>query len=78
MSDTPETNDTNPHPIHDAVFGAGFGDDPDGFFNDTPPGAIGENVNYIGIAAAPERNQPMRTVGDSDQGDRQPDGGRRR
>lgn len=62
------------HPIHDEVFGA----DPDGFYNDTPPGAIGENVNYVGIAAQPERNQPMRNVGDSDQGDRQPDGGRRR
>lgn len=74
MSRRQETDFNTNHPIHDAV----FGNDPDGFFNDTPPGAIGDNVNYIGIAAAPERNQPMRNVGDSDQGDRQPDGGRRR
>jgi hypothetical protein len=63
-----------PHPIHDEIFGK----DPDGFVNDTPPGAIGERVNIIGIAAQPERNQPMRGVGDTDQGDRQPDGDRRR
>jgi hypothetical protein len=62
------------HPIHDAIFGS----DPDGFVNDTPPGAIGDNVNIIGTAVQPERNQPMRNVGDTDQGDRQPDGGRRR
>lgn len=62
------------HPIHDQIFGS----DPDGFVNDTPPGAIGQNVNIIGTAVQPERNQPMRNVGDTDQGDRQPDGGRRR
>jgi len=62
------------HPIHDAIFGS----DPDGFYNDTPPGAIGENVNQIGIAVQPEGFQPMRNVGDTDQGDRQPLGGRRR
>ena len=62
------------HPIHDSVFGS----DPDGFVNDTPPGAIGERVNVVGVAAQPERNQPMRHVGDTDQGERQPDGGRRR
>ncbi|HOZ26562.1 MAG TPA: hypothetical protein PLH23_05485 [Hyphomonadaceae bacterium] len=61
------------HPIHDAIFGS----DPDGFYNDTPPGAIGENVNQIGIAVQPEGNLPMRGVGDTDQGDRQPLGGRR-
>lgn len=62
------------HPIHDAVFGS----DPDGMYNDTPPGAIGENVNIIGTAAQPEGFKPMRTFGKTDQGDRQPDGGRRR
>lgn len=62
------------HPIHDAIFGA----DPDGYVDDTPDGAIGENVNIIGSAVQPERFQPMRNLGDSDQGDRQPDGGRRR
>jgi hypothetical protein len=68
-------NDFNmDHPIHDSIFGS----DPDGFVNDTPPGAIGERVNVMGIAAQPERNQPMRGVGDTDQGDRQIDGGRRR
>ena len=46
------------HPIHDAIFGS----DPDGFYNDTPPGAIGENVNQIGIAVQPEGNLPMRDV----------------
>ena len=62
------------HPIHDTVFGS----DPDGGYNDTPRCAIGENVNYVGIAVQPESNLPMRNVGDSDQGDRQPMGGRRR
>ncbi len=65
------------HPIHDAVFGDEFGRDPDGFYNDTPRGAIAENVNSIGIAVQPERNQPMRHMGDTDQGDRQPLGQRR-
>lgn len=69
-----ETNFTENHPLHDEVFGK----DPDGFYNDTPPGAIGENVNYIGTAVQPESNQPMRNLGDTDQGDRQPVGGRRR
>ncbi len=62
------------HPIHDSI----FGNDPDGFYNDTPPGAIGERVNIMGIAAQPEGHQPMRGVGDTDQGDRQVDGTRRR
>lgn len=62
------------HPIHDAIFGM----DPDGYVNDTPLGAIGERVNIMGSAVQPERNQPMRGVGDTDQGDRQIDGGRRR
>lgn len=67
-------HDHKAHPIHDQV----FGDDPDGFVNDTPPGAIGERVNIVGTAVQPEKHEPMRGVGDSDQGDRQPDGGRRR
>jgi hypothetical protein len=61
-------------PLHDLVFGA----DPDGFVNDTPPGAIGANVNIIGSAVQLDRNQPLRHIGDSDQGDFQPGGGRRR
>jgi hypothetical protein len=69
-----QSNERREHPIHDEV----FGNDPDGFFNDTPPGAIGDSVNIIGTAVQPERNQPMRGVGDTDQGDRQIDGGRRR
>ena len=71
---THEINHSEHHPLHDEVFGKG----PKGGYNDTPPGAIGENVNYIGIAVQPEGNQPMRNLGDSDQGDRQPLGGRRR
>jgi hypothetical protein len=55
-----------------------FGANPNGTFNDTPRGAIGENVNYVGTAVQPEGNQPMRNLGDTDQGDRQPVGGRRR
>ncbi len=69
-----QTDFDREHPIHDEV----FGNDPDGFVNDTPRGAIGERVNIVGSAAQPERNQPMRGVGDTDQGDRQIDGGRRR
>jgi hypothetical protein len=70
------------HPIHDAVFGAsaaneGFGEDPDGMFNDTPRGAIGENVNMLGSASQPEGFKPMRHLGKTDQGERQPLGGRR-
>jgi hypothetical protein len=80
MARPDDMNFNEDHPIHDSVFGPDkiFGSDPDGFVNDTPRGAIGERVNIIGIAAAPEGYQPMRTVGDTDQGDRQPDGGRRR
>lgn len=69
-----EINYHEHHPLHDEVFGK----DPEGGYKVTPPGAIGENVNYIGTAVQPEGNQPMRNVGDSDQGDRQPIGGRRR
>ena len=61
-------------PLHDAVFGT----DPDGFVNDTPSGAIGSNVNIIGSAVQLDRNQPLRHIGDSDAGDFQPGGGRRR
>jgi hypothetical protein len=64
-------------PLHDQVFG--FDDEgPAPEVDDTPPGAIRGNVYIPGIAAQPEKNQPMRNVGDTDQGDRQPDGGRRR
>lgn len=74
MARRADTDYATHHPIHDEVFGV----DPDGMFNDTPPGAIGENVNYIGTAVQPEKFQPMRNLGDTDQGDRQIDGGRRR
>lgn len=61
-------------PLHEAV----FGNDPDGFVNDTPRGAIGENVN-LGLGGVQlDSNQPLRHIGDSDQGDFQPGGGRRR
>jgi hypothetical protein len=61
-------------PLHESVFGS----DPDGFVNDTPRGAIGANVNIIGSAVQLDRNQPLRHIGDSDQGDFQPDNLRRR
>ncbi|MFT3725676.1 MAG: hypothetical protein QM773_19110 [Hyphomonadaceae bacterium] len=61
-------------PLHEQV----FGNDPDGFVNDTPRGAIGENVN-LGLGGVQlDSNQPLRHIGDSDQGDFQPGGGRRR
>ena len=41
-------------------------------------GAIAENVNITRVAVQAEGHLPMRSVGDTDQGDRQPDGGRRR
>jgi hypothetical protein len=55
-----------------------FGQDEEAEVDDTPPGAGRREVNIIGTAVQPEKNQPMRNVGDTDQGDRQPDGGRRR
>ena len=61
-------------PLHDQVFGA----NPDGGVNDTPKGAIGDNVNLGFPAVQLDRNQPLRHIGDSDQGDFQPGGGRRR
>ena len=60
--------------IHEEV----FGEDDDAMVDDTPPGAGRRAVNPIGTAVQPEGFQPMRNVGDTDQGDRQPDGGRRR
>jgi hypothetical protein len=60
--------------IHEQV----FGEDDEALVDDTPPGASRRDVNPIGVAVQPERFQPMRGVGDTDQGDRQPDGGRRR
>lgn len=39
--------------LHEQVFGS----DPDGFVNDTPQGAIGENVNH-GFQRRPARPQP--------------------
>jgi len=61
-------------PLHEAV----FGNDPDGGFNDTPPGAIGENVNFVGGGVQLDNHSPLRHIGDSDAGDFQPGGGRRR
>ena len=61
-------------PLHEEVFGHA----PDGVVNDTPKGAIGANVNLGFPAVQLDRNQPLRHIGDSDQGDFQPGGGRRR
>jgi hypothetical protein len=55
-----------------------FGTDEEADVDDTPPGAGRREVNPIGTAVQPEGNRPMRHLGDTDQGDRQPDGGRRR
>lgn len=63
-------------PIHDSVFGDH--NEQDQLADDTPRGADPRSVNIIGTAVQPERNQPMRNLGDTDQGDRQPDGSRRR
>jgi hypothetical protein len=60
--------------IHERVFGV----DEEADFDDTPPGAGRRAVNPIGTAVQPEGNQPLRNLGDTDEGDRQPDGGRRR
>jgi len=60
-------------PLHDEVFGA----NPDGPVNDTPRGAIGANVNLGFPAVALEPNKPLRHIGDTDQADYQPGGGRR-
>lgn len=53
-------------------------DEPHPSIDDTPPYADRASVNLGGTAAQPEGFQPMRSVGHTDQGDRQPDGGRRR
>lgn len=71
---TPRDPAASDHPIHDGVFGHRHEESAD----DTPPGADHDSVNIIGSAIAPEAFQPMRNIGDTDQGDRQPDGGRRR
>lgn len=61
-------------PLHEEVFGT----DPDGGVNDTPKGAIGANVNLSVPPVQLDSNQPLRHIGDNDQGDFQPGGGRRR
>ena len=69
----PEKRSGDPS-IHEQV----FGEDDEAMVDDTPPGAGRRAVNQVGTAVQPEEFQPMRGVGDTDQGDRQPDGGRRR
>ena len=61
-------------PLHDQVFGT----NPEGSVNDTPKGAIGANVNLGFSPVQLEPHQPLRHIGDSDQGDFQPGGGKRR
>jgi hypothetical protein len=60
--------------IHQKVFGR----DSEKDYDDTPPGAGHRDVNIVGTAVQPEEDGPMRAVGKTDQGERQPDGGRRR
>lgn len=59
-------------PLHEEVFGSS-----DGPVNDTPRGAIGANVNLGYPAVQLEPNKPLRHIGDTDQADYQPGGGRR-
>jgi hypothetical protein len=68
------------HPIHDSIFGDDIFDDDvaDIEIDDTPQYASRGLVNSGGVAAAPEAFEPMRQLGDTDQGDRQPDSRRRR
>ncbi len=61
-------------PLHDEVFGT----NPEGLINDTPRGAIGANVNLGFSAVELEAHQPLRHIGDTDQADFQPGGGKRR
>lgn len=61
-------------PLHEKMFGS----NPTGLVNDTPEGAIGENVNMSVPPVQLDSNQPLRHIGDTDQGDFQPGGGRRR
>lgn len=62
------------NPVHDSVFG-----DDDLLAEDhVHPGPDPRPGTRPGTAVQPERNQPMRNVGDTDQGDRQPTGGPRR
>ena len=61
-------------PLHDQVFGT----NPEGSVNDTPKGAIGSNVNLGFPPVQLEPHQPLRHIGDSDQSDFQPGGGKRR
>ncbi len=49
-------------PLHEKVFGS----DPDGGVNDTPRGAIGNNVNILNPAVQPDGFGPMIHIGDSD------------
>ncbi|HEV7694447.1 MAG TPA: hypothetical protein VGO52_26660 [Hyphomonadaceae bacterium] len=55
-------SDATKTPLHDAI----FGNDPDGQDNDTPRGAIGQNVVLLTPAAQPEGFGPMTAVGDND------------
>jgi hypothetical protein len=65
------------HPLHDTIFGEHEeGPNPDA--DDTPPGASRAAVNLGVTAVQPEGFGPMRSLGDTEQHDRQPDGGRKR
>jgi hypothetical protein len=62
------------HPIHDGI----FGDHPDEIVSDTPEGADPDSVNILRSPVQAEGFRPLRGVGATELGDRQPDGGRRR
>lgn len=62
------------NPVHDSV----FGDDELLAEDDIHPGLDPRPATRPGTAVQPDSHQPMRNVGDTDQGDRQPEGGPRR
>lgn len=72
-----EQKHSSSHPIHDGIFGHEDDENVE-MAEDTPPGADYASVNQVGTSVQPEKFQPIRNLGDTDQGDRQPDNGRRR
>jgi hypothetical protein len=68
------------NPVHESVFGDDDTLAEDDFLaeDSVHPGPDPRPGTRPGTAVQPEQNQPMRNVGDTEQGDRQPEGGPRR
>lgn|SRR5690606_19536273 len=62
------------NPIHESV----FGEEELRAEDDIHPGVNPSPAEQPGTAVQPAGNRPMRNVGDTEQGDRQPEGGPRR